>query len=122
MIEHLDPARVKHDTHASPDCLRWQVGAELSPYNPVGAVGANDLAPDATIPASFGAALLLGLVNVSNTLSKVEVGSLLVLDTFKFQQRSVGVLVAKTSLEAKHNSTNIKSAQVHSYNQEKQKC
>mgnify|MGYP005993719829 CR=1 FL=1 len=73
-----------------------KVGAELSADNAVGAVSTHHLAPDnSELRTRHG---LLGLVDVSNFLAKVEVGSGLVVNTLHGEKGSVVVGVGETSV------------------------
>ena len=107
---NLDSAWVEHDAHAATHGLCREVCAELGPDDSVRSVGADDLSPDAAVPASLGATLLLCFVDVGDALSKVKFGRLLILDTLKLEEGGVGVLVPKASLVTKEDSTDVEPA------------
>ena len=90
---------VEHDTNRSTKRLGGKGSAELGADNARVAVRAGDLAPD---DADLGAAdLLLSLVDVGNTLAKVEVGGVGVVDTLDLDQTRLGVGDMPATLVAK---------------------
>ena len=75
-----------------------EVGGELGSDDSVGAVVASDLAPHDAELAS------LGLVDVGDLLSVVEVASLLVLNTLDLDKTGLVVCVATSSVITKNNN------------------
>lgn len=69
-----------------------EVGGELGSHDAIGAVVAGDLAPH------HAELVALGLVDVGDLLSVVEVSALLVLNTVDLDQVGVVVRVAATSV------------------------
>lgn len=88
-IDILDVAWVQEHTHRGAKCSRGNVVAELRAHNTVVAVRPGNTTPDHTVLLATG--LVRGLVDVGNTLAKVELGVLGVFDTLNLDQRHVGV-------------------------------
>jgi hypothetical protein len=82
---------VEHDSHRRTESASREVAGKLGAASTVGAVGTGDLAPDHAVLG----AVLQGarLVDVRNTLAKVERGLLLGVDALKLQK--AGVLVTR---------------------------
>jgi hypothetical protein len=103
----LNSRRVEHHSHGGPNRLGWKVCAELCAHHTIGAMCAAHLAPDNTV---LGACLDgLGLVDVRNALTQVELSRLLIFYTLNLHQRGVAILRSESPLEAEAHSSCIQS-------------
>ncbi|KAF7584943.1 hypothetical protein EJF18_11106 [Clavispora lusitaniae] len=86
---NLDVGWVQHDSNRSTEGLWWQVLLEFGSDNTVVTVSSGHLTPD---NSDLGASDLLGSsVDVSDSLTQVELSVLWVLNTFDLDQRDVWV-------------------------------
>lgn len=86
---NLDVGWVQHDSNRSTEGLWWQVLLEVGSDNTVVTVGSGNLTPD---NSDLGTSDLLGSsVDVSNSLTQVELSVSWSLDTFDLNQGDVWV-------------------------------
>jgi hypothetical protein len=102
---HLDVGRVEHDSDGGAKGLGGEVVSESSSDHTGVTVGSGNLAPhDSDLGASD---LLLGSVDVSNSLSDVELGLVGVGDALNLDERNVGVHNSFASLVRDMLSLNV---------------
>ncbi len=101
----LDVRRVEHDSERRAERLGRQVVSESGSDGARVTVSSDDLAPD---DSDLGASnLLVGSVDVSHSLSEVELGLLGVGDTLNLDERHVGVNNTLASLVRQVLSLNV---------------
>lgn len=88
-LQYLDVGRVQHNSHRSTESLGGQVLDEVGSDQAVVAVGSGNLTPDHSDLRATD--LLLGSVNVGNSLAQVELGVLGSVNTLNLDQGDVGV-------------------------------
>lgn len=85
---HLDVGRVEHDTDSGAESVRRKVLLELGTDDTVVTVGTGDLAPHNTDLRTVD--LLAGLVNISDSLTKVKLSVLSAGNTSSLMREVLG--------------------------------
>lgn len=98
---------VEHDSELSTHGLWWKVSSELCSNSSIVSVSLDDSAPD---HSEFGvSSCVLGLVDVSDSLSEVEGSILLVINSLDFKESELFILNTQASLEASEDSLGVES-------------
>lgn len=110
MINHLNSGRVKENTDTLTEGLWWDVVGELGTNNTAVTVSTGDLTPHNTSVRSLDGSL--GLVDVSYTLTGVEVSIGSGLATFNLNEGGVFTDVALGTTEAENAALSVCSIYV----------